>query len=59
MGVVLSKRIIEKESLKEGSVVTIQIIGKADLRDIFGIFKNDKMNVQKIREESKKEWSKW
>jgi antitoxin component of MazEF toxin-antitoxin module len=59
MGIVLPKKIVEKQNLKDGGLVTVQLVGKTDLKDIFGIFKNEKINVRKLREESKRAWSKW
>lgn len=58
MGVLLPKKLIEKENLKENDKVFIEIVKKADLSDIFGTIKNRKITGQEFKNIVKEGWLK-
>lgn len=56
MGVILPKRLIEKEHLKENDSILIEIVKEADLSDIFGMIKKRKMSGQEAKDLARKGW---
>jgi len=56
IGVVIPREIIEKERLREGEEVIIDIENKNDLKNIFGSLKDWRINSQKMKEELRRGW---
>lgn len=57
MGVILPKELVEKEKLKENDKIVVEVVKKADLRDIFGSLKL-KMSGQEFKDLARKGWGK-
>ncbi|MBI4162845.1 MAG: hypothetical protein HY513_04125 [Candidatus Aenigmarchaeota archaeon] len=55
IGVIFPNEIIKKEHIRPNQTIGIQIIKKADLRDIFGLVKT-KQTAQEIKDELRKGW---
>ena len=59
LGIILPKELIKEQSLEENKKVSISIVKKADLSDIFGSLKGKiKMSGQKMKDLSRKDWEK-
>ena len=58
MGIVLPMEFVRNEGLRENKKVSISIIKKADLSDVFGLAKKRKMSGQKMKNLSRIEWEK-
>ncbi|PIZ82677.1 hypothetical protein COX97_03590 [Candidatus Pacearchaeota archaeon CG_4_10_14_0_2_um_filter_05_32_18] len=56
IGVVIPREIIEKERLREGEEVIIDIENKNDIKNIFGSLKDWRINSQKMKEELRRGW---
>jgi len=59
LGVVIPSEIVKEENLKEGDTVVIEIQKKKTSRELFGSMKNLKIDSQKLKDELRKEWSRW
>ncbi len=55
MGVILPKSLIEKENLNENDAITMEIMKKADLSNIFGSLKR-KVSAQKFKDMAREGW---
>ena len=55
IGVVIPKEIVEKQSIKEGDDVVINIFKKGDLSNIFGTLKT-KLTGQQLKDLARKDW---
>lgn len=58
LGVVIPSEIVKEEKLHEGDKVIIEIRKKKTVREIFGSMKDLKVDSQKMKNETRKEWSK-
>ena len=58
MGLILPRRLVEKESLEENDKIVIEIVKEADLSDIFGTIKKRKMSGQEFKDMVRKGWEK-
>ncbi|MEK6873549.1 MAG: AbrB/MazE/SpoVT family DNA-binding domain-containing protein [Nanoarchaeota archaeon] len=56
IGVVIPKKVIEKERLREGEEVFVIIESKNDLKEVFGSLKDWKIDSQKLKDELRKGW---
>lgn len=60
VGVIVPAEALREKGLHEEQEVIITIEKKKPLRELFGILKGKKkLNAQKIKDELRKEWSKW
>ena len=59
LGVVVPKDVIRQEHFREGEEVVIEIHKKKTLQDVFGSMKDLKIDSQKMKDDLRKEWSKW
>jgi len=59
LGVVVPKEVVRQEHLKEGEEVVIELHKKKTMRDVFGSMKDLKIDSQKMKDDLRKEWSKW
>ncbi|MBI4167532.1 MAG: AbrB/MazE/SpoVT family DNA-binding domain-containing protein [Candidatus Aenigmarchaeota archaeon] len=59
LGVVIPSEIVKQKGLREGDEVVLEISKKNTIREIFGVLKHKKLNSQKIKDELRREWSKW
>lgn len=56
MGIILPKEVVEREKLEENKKVTISIIKKTDISDVFGALKGKlKISAQQFKNETRKE----
>jgi hypothetical protein len=59
LGVILPKELVKREGLKENKKISIHIVKKADLSDIFGSARGKiKISGQKMKDLSREEWEK-
>jgi len=58
LGVVVPKEVVHAEHLHRGEEVIIEIRKKHSLKEIFGSLKDWKIDSQKMKDESRKEWAK-
>ena len=56
MGVIIPKELIDKKNLKENDRITIEIVKKADVSDVFGNVKKRKMSGQNFKDMVRKGW---
>ena len=57
LGITLPKEIIEKEKIKEGEEIIVEVRKKKiDLSEFFGRLKGAKIDAQKMKDESRKIW---
>ncbi len=57
LGITIPKEIIEKEKIKEGEEITVDIKKKKlSLSEFFGKLKGAKIDAQKLKDESRKIW---
>ncbi len=59
LGVVVPKDVVRQEHLKEGEEVVIELHKKKTMRDVFGSMKGLQIDSQKMKDDLRKEWSKW
>ncbi len=59
LGVVIPKEAVEEERIHEGDEVIIEIRKKKTIKELFGSAKDLKIDSQKMKDESRKEWSRW
>ena len=57
LGVVVPAELIERKNLKEGEKILVEVVKKADLRDVFGIIKKRKMSGQDAKNLARKGWN--
>lgn len=55
MGVIIPKEIVEKQHIKEGDEIVLNVFKKGDLTDVFGTLKT-KLTGQKLKDLSRKDW---
>lgn len=59
LGVVIPSKIVKEEKLREGDEVVIEIRKKRTIKEVFGSMKGLKIDSQKMKDELRKEWSRW
>ncbi len=59
LGVVIPVEIVKEEKLHEGDDVIIEIRKKKTIKELFGSMKGIKLDSQKMKDEMRKEWSRW
>ncbi len=59
LGIVIPIEVVKEEHLKPGAEVLIDIKKKSTLSEVFGIAKEWKIDSQKLKDQLRKEWSKW
>ncbi|MBI2085123.1 MAG: AbrB/MazE/SpoVT family DNA-binding domain-containing protein [Candidatus Aenigmarchaeota archaeon] len=59
LGVVIPIEVVKQKGLREGDTVVLEISKKNTIREIFGSLKHNKLDSQKIKDNLRKEWSKW
>ncbi len=59
LGIVIPSQVVKEEQLKPGAEVLVDIKKKPTLREVFGIAKDWKIDPQKLKDQLRKEWSKW
>ncbi len=57
-GIVVPIDIVEKEKMKEGEEVIVEIEKKNSIKELFGTLKNWKIDAQRVKDEIRKEESK-
>ena len=57
VGVILPKEMVEKQDIKVGDDIAINIFKKGNLRDIFGTLKT-KMTAQELKDFAREGWKK-
>lgn len=55
LGIILPKELVEERKLKKGEKVNLEIIKKADLRDIFGTLKTG-LTGQQFKDLARNGW---
>ena len=55
LGIILPKELVEERNLKKNKKITIQLIEKADLSDVFGSLKR-KMSGQRFKDLARAGW---
>ncbi|MBI2575165.1 AbrB/MazE/SpoVT family DNA-binding domain-containing protein [Candidatus Woesearchaeota archaeon] len=55
IGVVIPKKMLDSQNLKQGDEVSLDIRPKATLKDLFGIWKGKELDAQKIKDEIREE----
>lgn len=55
IGVILPKEIVEKQGIKEGDEIVINVFKKGNLKDVFGKLKT-RMPGQKFKDMARKGW---
>ncbi|MAG73361.1 hypothetical protein CL620_03535 [archaeon] len=58
LGIVVPRSVIKAQHLKKGEEIIIEIRKKKTLREVFGSLKNMKIDSQKMKDESRREWEK-
>ena len=58
LGIVVPREIVIEEHFQEGEEVVLEIRKKHSLQDIFGSLREWKIDTQKMKDESRKEWAK-
>lgn len=56
LGIVIPSETIKQKSLQEDEEVIITIEREKKIREIFGSLRSWKINAQKVKNESRKEW---
>ncbi len=57
LGITIPKEIIDKEKIKEGEEVIVNVRKKkTNLSELFGMLKDTKIDAQKMKDESRKIW---
>lgn len=56
LGIVIPSETIKQKSLQEDEKVIITIEREKKIREIFGSLRSWKINAQKVKNESRKEW---
>ncbi|MBI3412658.1 MAG: AbrB/MazE/SpoVT family DNA-binding domain-containing protein [Candidatus Aenigmarchaeota archaeon] len=59
LGVIIPSGLARQERIQEGDEVIIEIKKKKTIRELFGSMKNLKIDSQRMKDEIRKEWSKW
>lgn len=59
LGIVIPREAVEASGLKIDQKVTIDVKAGSTVAKAFGSRKNWKVNSQKVKDELRKEWSKW
>lgn len=54
-GIVVPKNVVDEQRLKEGDEVLIEVKPTMTLKDMFGSFKDWKLDAQKFKDERRKE----
>ena len=57
MGIIIPKEVVEKEKIKVGEQIILQITPRLKCKDIFGMFPNWKRSTAEIKKEIKKGWN--
>ncbi len=57
LGVVIPRNVVNKEHLREGVEIVIEVKKKHSLRHIFGSLKNWKVDSQKVKDRLREEWA--
>ena len=55
IGGVFPKNFVEEQNLKPDDIVLVEVVKKADLRDVFGTLKLSKSS-QELKDEARKGW---
>lgn len=58
LGIIVPAEIVNKEKLKEGEEVVVEIKKKSNLEDLFGSLKGWKIDPQKMKDEARRDWDK-
>lgn len=58
-GVVIPSDIIRKEGINKGDEIIIEVRKQRSMKELFGSLPNLKIDSQKMKDELRKEWSKW
>lgn len=59
IGVVIPSEVIKKENFHTGEEVIIEIRKKKSIKEAFGSMRGWKIDSQKVKDDLRKEWSKW
>lgn len=59
LGIVIPREAVEEEKIHEGDEVIIEIRKKKTIKELFGSIRNLQIDSQKMKNESRKEWSRW
>ncbi len=59
IGVVIPRGLARQENIREGDEVIIDIKKKNTIMEIFGSIRDLKIDSQKMKDEIRKEWSRW
>ena len=55
MGVIIPREIVEKQRIREGDEIIINVFKKGDLSDVFGTLKT-KLTGQQLKDLARKDW---
>ena len=56
-GIVLPMEFVEQKKLKENETISIEVVRKADLSDVFGMIKKRKMSGQEFKDMVREGWN--
>ncbi|MEK6825368.1 MAG: AbrB/MazE/SpoVT family DNA-binding domain-containing protein [Nanoarchaeota archaeon] len=59
VGIIIPAEMLREKGLKEEEEVIISVEKKKGIRYLFGSLKHAKIDAQKVKDELRKEWSKW
>ena len=59
LGIVIPREAVVEEKIHEGDEVIIEIRKKKTIKELFGSIRNLQIDSQKMKDESRKEWSRW
>ncbi|MBI1972179.1 MAG: AbrB/MazE/SpoVT family DNA-binding domain-containing protein [Candidatus Aenigmarchaeota archaeon] len=59
LGVVIPSEVVKQKGLREGDTVVLEISKRNTIREIFGSLKHNKLDSQKIKNDLRREWSRW
>jgi antitoxin component of MazEF toxin-antitoxin module len=59
LGIVIPIEAIKSKNLNEGDEVVVTVQKKNSIRSAFGSVKGWKIDSQKVKDDLRKEWSKW
>ena len=59
LGIIIPSETAKEEKLQEGDEVFVEIRKKKTIRELFGSARGLKIDSQKMKDETRKEWSRW
>lgn len=59
LGIIIPSEVVKEEKIREGDEVIIEVRKKKTAQQLFGSLKGARIDSQKMKDELRKEWSKW